>query len=548
MSKSQKNLAPLPFTQLFGDTEENFYQLGIKDRERHNLILESIKYLTKTPWNIVDKFIEELIKGAIDKALPLHPEYKRLLTAYAEGLNRKASELAYVYLIPEFISALNRWVPGLPTTLFGCSTYIARDSQSGEILHGRILDFPLQGSFDVLERATLYAFNKRAKIFSYGTLGMPFPSITCMNEHGLTLALHQKFSNHLSSTGIPIFYLVFEMMSHCRDLQDVRELLKKSRSVTTWGLYLTHKSGDLLAADITPHGLHEKQLQLKDGDVIYLGNRTFDESIRSEDIMPWGLNIYNQNREDLAEIKAAQLKKKKNLGPIELLTAMGTQAEQKIKKSEYWKIDPLTPATIQNCVMNASSGTSYFIPGRAPKFMQEKLLEFSDLWNRPTQKMIDVKNSKFNSAVAKGYHALMEAQVRHDKDDIHGCYHYCQLAIDFLNNRPEEAIARFYFSVFQFMHEEHQKMLAHLLTDFKQLKGKLSPYLEDHRQLFVMRLERLLKLNISISIDQIENTHLKKIYEFEQKWKPQIVFSALRKLTNPRIEIFDIIYAHVKSA
>lgn len=546
MSKSHKNLAPLPLTQLFGDTEENFYQLGIKDRERHGLILEGIKNLTKTPWNLLNRTLEELIKNLLNKALPFYPEYKRLLDSYAEGLNRHSSELAYVFLIPEFVSALSRWVPGLPTTLLGCSSFMARESDSQQIIHGRILDFPLQGSFDSLERATLLSFNNRAKIFSYGAIGMPFPSITCMNEHGLTLALHQKFSDQLSSKGIPIFYLIFEMMSHCRDLNDVRELLKKSHTITTWGLYLTHKSGEICAIDVSPEGNHEKELHLEENEIIYLGNRNFNPKSQKPQIMPWGFDIYNEQREQIAEKKIARLKKGKKLDAVELIKEMGKLEDQSKSANHDWKIDPLTPATLQNCVMNAASGSSYFIPGKAPKFLNDKILHFENLWSAPVEKVENIKIKPDPELIVNGIRYLMQAQVDHDKNDFHSCYHHCQLAIDFLKDRPEESIAKFYFYVFQFMHEDHQKMLAHLLSDFKKLAIPMNSYLDDHRKLFINRLERILGLKTSIQLEDINNVNLKKIYEFESKWKPQIVHSALRKLTNPRVEIFDIIYAHIK--
>lgn len=545
MSNPQRPLGPLPFTQLFGDTEENFYQLGIKDRERHSLVLSSIKNLIKTPWNLLNNTTEKLITGVVDKALPLHPEFKRLLTAYADGLERKPDELAYSYLLPELVSCMNKWIPGMPTTLLGCSTYITRDQKSGDVIHGRVLDFPLQGSFDVLERAVLYSFNKRAKIFSYGTMGMPFPSITCMNEHGLTIALHQKFSNVMSSKGIPIFYLIFEMMSHCRDIRDVRDFLKSAHSITTWGLYMSHKSGEVLAIDIAGEEKFEKELHLDEGEILYLGNRAFDPKLNPQATVPFGLESYNHDREVVAAQKIKVLKKKK-FEQLDLLKSMGTLHPQNLKEGDVWSIDPLTPASIQVCTLNAGAGSSLFVPGAAPKFIHDQVLTFENLWNDPKQKIQKLTKDFSDHKISKGLHFLMQAQVKHDSGDYHACYHSLQMAIDYLESHPLKAVAEFYFAVFQFIHEDHNKMLAHLISDFKKLIGRLPEYLNDHCLLFVIRLERIQNLELSFSEEDINNEALKKVLRFELKWKPKVIHTALRKLTHPRIEIYDIIYAHVK--
>jgi len=545
MSNPQRPIGPLPFTQLFGDTEENFYQLGIKDRERHSLVLNSIKNLIKTPWNMLNSATEKVITGVVDKALPLHPEFKRLLGAYADGLERKTDELAYSYLLPELVSCMNKWIPGMPTTLLGCSTYLTRDQKSGDVIHGRILDFPLQGSFDHLERAVLTSFNKRAKIFSYGTMGMPFPSITCMNEHGLTLALHQKFTNTLSSKGIPIFYLVFELMSHCRDFQDVRDFLKKAHSITTWGLYMSHRSGELIAVDIAGSEKYEKEIHLEENEIVYLGNRAFDPNLNSLLTVPYGLESYNGEREEIAQQKIKALKKKK-IDQLELIKTMGTFHPQKNKNKDIWTIDPLTPASIQVCTMNATSGSSLFIPGAAPKFLHDHVLSFDNLWSDPEQNIQKLSKNFSDPKLSKGTHFLMQAQVKHDNGDYHACYHSLQMSIDLLQDHPLKHVAQLYFAVFQFIHEEHTKMLAHLLSDFKKLHHKLPSYLNDHCALFIIRLERILNLDMSLDEDDIETVALKEVLRFELKWKAKVIQAALRKLTHPRIEIYDILYAHIK--
>ena len=126
---------------------------------------------------------------------------------------------------------------------------------------------------------------------------------------------------------------------------------------------------------------------------------------------------------------------------------------------------------------------------------------------------------------------------------MESAYHQIQMAISLLQGRPEENIVKFYFLVMQYLYESSNKDFAYLHTDFESLKDKLPPYLEDHRKLFLMRLERTLGHSILHSPSEIKNENLKKLFEKEMKLRPQAL-KFLKKFIFPRVEMLDIIYAY----
>lgn len=99
-------------------------------------------------------------------------------------------------------------------------------NEVGEVVHGRILDFPLQGSYDKFERAVSYDVSGMPRTLGFGSVGIPYPSITLMTEDGLTLALHQKFTNSFNPQGMSIFEYIFKMIQNANDKKSVIEFVK----------------------------------------------------------------------------------------------------------------------------------------------------------------------------------------------------------------------------------------------------------------------------------------------------------------------------------
>ena len=123
--------------------------------------------------------------------------------------------------------------------------------RKGNLLHGRILDFPFVGTFENEERAIRWDIpNINNKIFFLFFFSLPFSSLTAMNTYGVSVALHQKYTDHFNPKGTPIFEIAEEMLLKCGDKKSVLDFLKKSESLTTWGLYIGLSNGQALEVDL----------------------------------------------------------------------------------------------------------------------------------------------------------------------------------------------------------------------------------------------------------------------------------------------------------
>ena len=77
---------PIPLISLFGSSEENFYQLGLKDRVGHSEVINQLKGLIKTPWHKVDKAVQQVAGIIANQGLNHCPGFQKRIEAYAEAL------------------------------------------------------------------------------------------------------------------------------------------------------------------------------------------------------------------------------------------------------------------------------------------------------------------------------------------------------------------------------------------------------------------------------------------------------------------------------
>ena len=126
----------IPIVRLIGETEENFYQLGLKDRHTAKALIHQSKRLIKTPWEQVNLLIEKVSRPFFLKILKKNKSFRKHILAYAEGLQIMPEDIAMASLMPEMASFMDKWLPGLSTGLFGCSSFFTWDEQAHQLIHG----------------------------------------------------------------------------------------------------------------------------------------------------------------------------------------------------------------------------------------------------------------------------------------------------------------------------------------------------------------------------------------------------------------------------
>ena len=531
---------------LIGDIDENFYQLGLKDKEKGKLVHHDVKMMLRTPWTPVNKLIEEVGKSVIKNSLLKKSENFKHLKSYAEGIGIPLEECAYTMLIPELVSCMSKWAPSLTKGKLGCSSFMMRN-EVGEVVHGRILDFPLQGSYDIYERSILYDVKGMPKTLGFGSIGIPYPSITLMTEDGLTIALHQKFTNVFNPKGLSIFEYVLKLVQTANDKKSIIEFIRAHQTITTWCLYMTFKNGEALACDLSGDRPFINDLQIPETGILYFCNHLEDKSLNQRQFLPLGFDQYNLMREEIATRKIVNFINKKKSQPtsIELLHLMTTPFDQKIKDHNIknFKLDNITLNSITAMTMNPTSGCALYMGGAAPKIYKDQVIEISSVFQRIKQSPLKTKKMpSFDPEYHLGLHAMMQAQKGFDAHDSVEIYHQLQMAIDHLEGYPEKQIAEFYFLIAQYIYESHNQILTNLLNDFKNFKDKLPPYLNDQCLLFIGRLERILKMPQSMEEDSIETIKLRELYQRELKIPRAIFHLSNKKLIVPRIDILDVIY------
>ncbi len=542
MTRNSKNF---PITKLIGDPLENFYQLGLKDKDRHKVVLDHINNLIKTPWKAMDLVAGEVLKQVLNRTLASSSEFQQNIGAYSEGLSRRSDEVARGLLTPELLSFMSRWIPGIPPGLLGCSSYFAWDHDKDNPIHARVLDFPLLGSYDKEERLLLTKFKGQPQILSYGTHGMPYPGLTAMNSEGVSFALHQKFTEQLNPKGIPVFELAYQFMKEVGDKKSAIDFLKNHQSLTTWGFNIGFKTGEVLMADISGEDLFYREFQLEPGKVLYVNNKLENKKLNQTNYYPYGFDEFNCLREEMANEKIKKSLLGKAINSKKLLAIVATPNDT--SKSKLLRPDPATMSSLGISTMNPTAGELLFIDGPAPKFFEGTAIKVQNTWDNPSTEQINIKKKTVPTKFKSGLRHLMKAQVAFDHSEKQDIYHHLQMSIELLDGFPEQALAKFYFLVFQYMEEKHDKIRSNILDKFKSLDGLLTPYLEENRKLFIYRLERLTKVGVTIREDDFRLEEFKTLFQEEEKIPNFLLFKATTILLNPRVDMWDIVHAHVKA-
>lgn len=535
-------MEPIKLVKLIGSSEESFYQLGLKDRDGHSFLLKHMQTVLSLGIPKVDKILQEIAASFFDHQQEKNSEYKLWLENYAQGLGIPSKELVFTLLLPELSSCLSKWLPSLSANFLGCSTFFFWDDKEETPTHGRILDFPLVSSFDKYERTILYDFPGLPKVYSFSSTGFPFPSISSMNEYGVTLALHQKFTDILNIGGRSVFDIGNELIFNTETLEDALNILKSAEGITTWCFNMTFPDGRWLSADLMGSELVYKTGKITKGEITYFNNDIISEKLNTEDFHPFAIAPHNKMRACAGQEKIKTLLKKKKLTDIDVLKTMGTPLKEATAADDSWNLDTLTPSSVQVLTMNPTKGRALSIAGEAPKIFTGAYEEHLDLWSNPIVNLKEkkLKNSPLNFKI--GLRDYMMAQVAFDHKDFTLAYHHIQMAHDALSGTKWEAISEFYFLVFQFMKERHKKVRANLLDNFQVLLPSLPPVLQDHAWLYISRLERMLHKTTRVTESDIKHPALKKVLELENKIPNLLLHRTITILMAPRLDLVDVIY------
>lgn len=535
---------PNPTLILIGSEEENFYQLGLKDKSFYQENKSSIFNLFGIQQSPLKTAVRTYLQGMANLLGKDNKEYENLCKAYAEGLNERPDQVIALFLIPELLSCSNKFLPSfarsLGRNLLGCSSIFYNDGNS--LLHGRILDFPLCGILDNGMQEVLFQ-GEDYKIFANTFKGIPFPSLTALNDKGITLGLHQKFNNIFEIKGTPVFYIVFQILKYARDLKDIEEILNEYPSMTSWGINIS-ANGLAYEIDLIGKDYSIIETEVIKGDFLYQCNEPIEKD-HSEvylDVFPHGMEEFNKLRRETFENLISN--KKLNNEPNEEFIFKLMTTPMSLTTSN--PLNPQTLASLDVVVMNGAKGENYRVYGSAPKNQEQPIFRFENVFDTPKFKIMNRKlelDQNFSNYY-KGLKNFSRASLSFQESNYSALFHYIQLAENYVKNSHYYNYVRFYHLAYGYILFE-ENMMPFLMKEFLKIRNSVSPYINEHIELHLLRLHKIVdrsyKFEFQSPYSKFESEYLEEVFKLEEKMSPKILWSK-RKFYMPRPEVNDIIY------
>jgi predicted choloylglycine hydrolase len=548
MDKSKITIPPL--NNLFGNELENFYALGLKHKNNYMDLVQFTQNMLQfgVPGldNVVNFSVEKLTKNVLEHAT----HYKEILAALSDGLEEDHLTIATCFMNLEILAAISKWVPDLNIPGLGCSSLFGLNNKN-QLVHTRTLDYPMAGVFDKHECFMNYNFPGKHKVFSIGTIGCVFP-ITGINDQGMSMALHQKHTSYFNPKGFPLFYVGYKILTECHNLESVLELLKEYPTLTKWGINLGFSNNEAVSIDVEYDKVNYQKIKLKKNKLIYFNN---EDVVKDLTPKTWAYYAFDNNCQmrhtaldrNLSQIMKEKKQKTKSFNDLDYLKIVSRPFNNKFEDSKDWYIDILVPSGTQVLTMNPCENQIYFVPGEAPKVLQDKVLKIYNIFNKKLNgkkvkmELQDTKEKKVNQKYVEGYKNIALAQTELTNKDLNKFFHHLQMAEVRLEGRPEGIVAKFFSLAAQYIHYKNENEYKYLLKEFYEIRDLLPVYLEDQCLLFIARLENILFEETKIIEEDFHTPYLKNIFNYESSLPTQILI-ILKNCIILRLDILDIFH------
>lgn len=532
----------LATTYLIGDPQENFYQLGIKDTDKYKETAADVRALLRDT-NVLSStfykgFTDYYLKRIIDK----NPDMKAHLLSYSEGLGVDPAKFCFEFLMPELISAPSKWNINLKKLFLGCSSLFKYDASSASVFHARILDFPMKNIFEKHERLVCYQLTGQHKIYSFGIPGMLYPGITAMNDQGLTLAVHQKFSDYFETDGHSIFYIAYKILAECDTAKSVYKLLKQYPSLTYWGLNISTKEGKVLSLDLCGDRLDKEEYEARDHNALYFANQPLRTDSHNQNVLPLGMKKFNEERHKIMAHRLSKLNKTE-VTHNDLIEILAMPEIKPQKKSTSFVQPPLTLTTSQLLSMNAMKKSVVYTTGLIPKFCDADLIHIDCSSHRvkitPHKSKIKAIDERYKAGLSR----FAESISFFERQFPQPGFHEIQMSLSLLEDYSEHPIVYFYYQLYLYLYFDERQRYENILRELTNLKDKLPYKLLDHADLFIMKIELILNGKTTIQESDLRDKNLIRYYQLETKLN-KTSLKLLKKLTYFKPEFQDVIYMY----
>lgn len=191
-----------------------------------------------------------------------------------------------------------------------CTAFFAggKATLDGKLLIGRNFDFFGRGVWNTNNAAIVMHPNNGQRFCWLGALGVP-ASGQGMNESGLFVGLHSKFTHDVSMRGTPIFRIVHDVLAHCTTLEEAIARIPATPRICGLSIFVVDTRARTAAAvGFSAH--HVEVVRAKDEVLVRANHYTTPELQRLEaGPHPWRDNSYGrfQRLAELVEEKRGTL-------------------------------------------------------------------------------------------------------------------------------------------------------------------------------------------------------------------------------------------------
>ena len=468
-------------TILFGNSEENFYQIGKRDKTS---ILNQYKEIDLRLHKY--KVTQELSKKLFDLShfcLSQHGKNNfKELKAYSKGIGLEESQVLFYLLLPEIVNFSSLFQSLLSSFHSINTTILFKNKNNSEVFHG----FLLNNQYQVSRQSIVLKLTNKPQIAFNTNFGSPYPFHRAINEYGLSFSLHQIATPLFVQQGTPIFEILFRMLNKCKNTTDAIKFLRKSISLTGWKVILSDNGDNIAEVDLYGEEILVQTYNINDHQQLIFSGTPLKSS----------LGVLSGHREKIKSNHQIIKQKLKNF-----------DFNHKNTKNNFLK--KISNSKLSSSEVSLQSSKLFFLSSQNNQYAYyENFLKTKEYKTLALEHSIDPK--------------LILIQEAFDKNNTTELYHLLQIRIFNSTKNQETKKFQFFFLLVQYIHEFDDRDLISIYEEMNLLDLSFSLYLEEQRLAFLSRLELILGLPASAQNYEFSFNDIKS------KLKADLNFGALK--------------------
>ncbi len=207
----------------------------------------------------------------------------------------KARHYAKMLLVPDILHYLiGKSMPMFVSSL-SCSGFMVRDNATadGRLLVGRNFDFYGKGIWNTNSALIIFEPEGKQKYCWMGSLGLP-ASGQAMNESGLIVSLHTKFTRDVRLRGVPLYSLFVNILESCTCLEEAINLIKAQPRICGLSMFIV----DTRARDAAVVGFSagKQEVMRPEDDVLIRTNHYLTPEMKAGETVPLQFRLNTEGR------------------------------------------------------------------------------------------------------------------------------------------------------------------------------------------------------------------------------------------------------------